>query len=176
MLPSFRYFLVLFSAKTSSKIKTAKLKKKRLISKLPVSKESNTYKKVGVGGKGRGQRWWSWWWGWKMCCWGRQHPKCQSKQGCHRCADRSPDYWQAAAQTALSAVRAYHAAGSPAGLSLTGLHPFSSCKKKKKRGENNPNKLAPEALKGWQWHITTWRKNAKGRLFHWPIKVPCKYN
>lgn len=45
----------------------------------------------------------------------------------HRCAAYSPDYRQAAAQTALSALHAYHTAASSAGPPLTGLlHPPGS--------------------------------------------------
>ena len=37
-------------------------------------------KKRGMGGGGF-REWWGRWRGWKMCCWRRQHPRCQSKQG-----------------------------------------------------------------------------------------------
>ncbi len=108
-----------------------------------------------------------------MCCWRRQHPRCQSKQRGHRCADGSPDYRQAAAQTALSAQYAYHTAVCPAGLSLSDWPPPSTwigCTNEKKKTTKTQQTFVVRFNTQTKWHITTERKNVRG-LF--PLTFKC---
>ena len=58
----------------------------------------------------------------------------RTKHRGHRCAVCSPDCRQAAAQTALSAQRAYHTAGGPVGLPGP-LHPPGRAAQPAEEGE-----------------------------------------
>lgn len=148
--------------------KTVKSRKEWLISQLPVSSGVKQKKRVGQGreigeGAGVGRRW-AWWRGWKMCCWRRQHPKCQSKQGLPQVC------------SLLAWLLTGHGTDSPKRQACipcshepcrTVSDGPPSIHQLHERGENNPNKPAPVSADTLTMthYNTEGEKNVQGPFF-----------
>lgn len=154
----FRPFLIHFLCQ--------KQKKRVLVSEMT--------KRRSVGwGEGGFREWWGRWRGWKMCCWRRQHPRCQSKQGWAEgpqvcsllawlqtgCSTDSPKRLAlhtiqlCALQDSFSLSLSFFLADWP---------PASTWIVKSEVGKKQNGKSLFWGSTHWQWHITTQRKNVRG--------------